>query len=585
MKISFNFVISLFLYLGAIIRIIVSSFFWFAAMLLEIALGLEEFTEAGVVQMGWQITRDLANMFFVLILLVIAFATILRIETYGMKSLLPKLVIAALLINFSLVLAGLIIDFSQVLTYFFYDQIGSTTGVSAQLAKALNIQSVYEINKESGFGDALGAGAGGVLMVVSSLFLGIILILCATFALGVGAFFLIVRLIILWILLILAPIAWLMFILPHTAHLFRQWWNTFLKWVFFAPIYFFFVYLAVKAAEGGAFTSLIRNQTENIINASGFTETSAFVLLSVPSLFLQFICIIGLLFGGLIVAQKMGVYGAQGAMGVVKGVSARAAKWPGQVSRRTLAKMAPPPKKTPSGKLEGGLIQRGLSQIAKIKIAGKLAIPAFRGLEQNRAMVQQEKESIKGWASKNLVDTFDRAPAEGKVARMLQLHENDDLDMLKKPEQRKKGLKLAQRYGQESKLVKAMPSLAGEVNRDVQEVVNKIKPEQAKKIVPEEIDKIQEAIVKAFRDGHWTSAHLGQMGPDPGLRSRIQKIMTKENIESFPRPVQDYLGTDLGRSLYAPEGEPFIKTASPAGAGGRKISEEELEKSREALKK
>jgi hypothetical protein len=71
--------------IGTIIHSIVSLFFWFGAMLLELAFGIEEFTNAGVVQLGWKITRDLANMFFVLILLVIAFATILRVETYGMK--------------------------------------------------------------------------------------------------------------------------------------------------------------------------------------------------------------------------------------------------------------------------------------------------------------------------------------------------------------------------------------------------------------------------------------------------------------------------------------------------------------------
>ena len=94
--------------IGTAIHSLVSLFFWLAAMLLEIAFGLEKFTDAEVVKMGWKITRDLTNMFFVLILLVIAFATILRIETYGMKSLLPKLIIVALLINFSLVLAGVV---------------------------------------------------------------------------------------------------------------------------------------------------------------------------------------------------------------------------------------------------------------------------------------------------------------------------------------------------------------------------------------------------------------------------------------------------------------------------------------------
>jgi len=232
--------------LGTIIFAIVSIFFWLMSMLLEIAFGLEKFTDAGIVQNGWKITRDLANMFFVLILLVIALATILRLETYSMKALLPKLIIAALLINFSLVIAGAIIDFTQVLTHFFYDEVSETAGISARLAEIIHIQKVPQLNEQANIPEKITAGASGVIMMIFSLFFGIALIVCAAFAIGIGAFFLIVRLIALWILLILAPIAWLLWILPNTSSLFQQWWNTFLKYAFFAPIYTFFIYYYIS---------------------------------------------------------------------------------------------------------------------------------------------------------------------------------------------------------------------------------------------------------------------------------------------------------------------------------------------------
>jgi hypothetical protein len=270
-------------------------------------------------------------MFFVLILLVIAFATILRIETYGMKALLPKLIIAALLINFSLVLAGTIIDFSQVVTHFFHDQVKGEFGISAQIAKIANIQKSVEINSEADIATKLATGTAGIFMLIFSIFLGITLIFCAGLVLIFGAFFLIVRLITLWILLILAPLAWFLWILPATAHLFRQWWNTFLKWTFFAPIYVFFVYLAIKAGEGGSFASLVKTETQTILDKSGFKDVLVASLLAQPRLLIQCIVIIGILFGGLIVAQKMGVYGAQGAMGMAKFFGKGAA---GYASRR-----------------------------------------------------------------------------------------------------------------------------------------------------------------------------------------------------------------------------------------------------------
>ena len=56
-----------------------------------------------VVQEGWRISRDIANAFFILIMLWIAFTIIFSIEQYGGKRLLVRTIIVALLINFSLV--------------------------------------------------------------------------------------------------------------------------------------------------------------------------------------------------------------------------------------------------------------------------------------------------------------------------------------------------------------------------------------------------------------------------------------------------------------------------------------------------
>ena len=73
-------------------------------------LTYNDFINAAAVVKGWAIVRDLCNMFFILILLVIAFATILRVEGYDIKKMVPKLIIMAILINFSKTICGLIID-------------------------------------------------------------------------------------------------------------------------------------------------------------------------------------------------------------------------------------------------------------------------------------------------------------------------------------------------------------------------------------------------------------------------------------------------------------------------------------------
>ena len=76
----------------------------------------------GFAKNGWVVTRDLANMFFIFILLYIAIATILEIAAYNAKALLARLIIVALLLNFSLFFTRVIIDASNILALAFYDQ-------------------------------------------------------------------------------------------------------------------------------------------------------------------------------------------------------------------------------------------------------------------------------------------------------------------------------------------------------------------------------------------------------------------------------------------------------------------------------
>jgi len=327
---------------------------WLAAL----GLGILNFAnpqKAQLVQEGWKVARDLANMFFVLILLAIAFATILRIETYGMKSLLPKLIIAALLINFSLVFAGVNIDFSGVMTAFFVsdgqvffkdiakamklpkimtttaeekgetyrcvlngviqiegipaDQCNYCIGACEPMPTAAKLQTE---NDWKGLGDSYWA-------VISSLFFSIMFTVVAAFVFGALAFLLLGRILIIWFLLIIAPIAWLFWVLPATRHLFSQWWNTFIKWVFFAPAAFFFIWLSVKSwsqfispSGGSAVGGVKQIVTDEMLGSQLVPQIME------PTNFVQFLLVCGMLLGSLIVAQKMGIYGAQGAIGVAK---------------------------------------------------------------------------------------------------------------------------------------------------------------------------------------------------------------------------------------------------------------------------
>ncbi len=72
------------------------------------------FIDAAPVVAGWPLVRDVTNMFVIVVLLAIAFGTIIGYQNLHYKGVLGKLLLMAVLVNFSKQLIGLLIDFSQV---------------------------------------------------------------------------------------------------------------------------------------------------------------------------------------------------------------------------------------------------------------------------------------------------------------------------------------------------------------------------------------------------------------------------------------------------------------------------------------
>src|SRR3989338_2173319 len=72
------------------------------------------FGASPVVAAGWAIVRDTVNMFFVIILIVIAFGTIIGVSRFNWQQQVPRLLFVAVVIKFSKTLSVLMIDIGQV---------------------------------------------------------------------------------------------------------------------------------------------------------------------------------------------------------------------------------------------------------------------------------------------------------------------------------------------------------------------------------------------------------------------------------------------------------------------------------------
>ena len=203
-------------------------------------------SEVGVVRAGFDITRDLANILLILVLVFIGLATILRVKDYEAKKLLPILIIVALLVNFSPVLVGFVVDISNIVTNFFLNMGSFEHTISVFLMIGDYFGKVFSILTEFGeVWDIMGH-------IVGVIVLGIVLILFFTYASWIYLMIvriLIVRVIALWILMILAPIAFLFYILPATRGLATKWWQNLVQWAVLGIPIGFFLFLSFKILQ------------------------------------------------------------------------------------------------------------------------------------------------------------------------------------------------------------------------------------------------------------------------------------------------------------------------------------------------
>lgn len=193
------------------------------------------------IAMGWNFTRGLTNIVFVVALIAIGVGTTLRIREYQVQKLLLPLITIALLVNFSPVILGIIVDASNIVMNFFMQGGLQSGNVFANLA----LQQVDLIKGLAGgvkfwdptaTGEALAAAAASVMMIFFNI---IAMVIYSLYSL-----LFILRYVAIWILTILSPLAFASYILPKTRGVFNQWWKLFIQWSIIGVIMGFFLYLS-----------------------------------------------------------------------------------------------------------------------------------------------------------------------------------------------------------------------------------------------------------------------------------------------------------------------------------------------------
>jgi len=177
------------------------------------------------------------NLFFILMLLLIAIGTILRVPTYGDKKMVFNVILAALLINFSKPIALLFIDISQLAMGFFMGAL-SFNGSQTFADQILATIQIHTTLAPSNYG----ADGKGYLTPIFLSLVAIIFFLVMAVMLFVLAATLLVRVVAFWVLIILSPMAMFGLAMPRTGlgSLQRDWFQKMFHWSFLARFSCFF---------------------------------------------------------------------------------------------------------------------------------------------------------------------------------------------------------------------------------------------------------------------------------------------------------------------------------------------------------
>jgi hypothetical protein len=303
--------------LGHIANTFIRILGWVLLQLTRVLFGLmvyNDFVESDAVELGWTLIRDVANLFFVLILLAVAIATILKVESYNFKRFLPKILIMAVLVNFSKLICGLLIDFAQVIMMTFaaaYAGIGGVGGWT--LMQALRVPEMLTAVAEATRGGwSVKEKALELLGVLMAAYLAVGLMIIAVVTVLVMVVVILMRMIMIWILVVLSPLAFILSAFPQGQRYAQQWWQEFAKYVIIGPILAFFLWLTFAMVGDQGITIKQAEELEITRETVGQEmEPGFFTAIGELSNFVSFVIAIGMLMGSLVITQQIGVQGGQ----------------------------------------------------------------------------------------------------------------------------------------------------------------------------------------------------------------------------------------------------------------------------------
>ena len=241
-------------------------------------LNVNPLEQNGSIYQLWGTLRTIANVLLIIAFLVIVFSqlTSAGVSSYGVKKMLPRLMVAAIAINVSYFIVAVAVDVFNITGAGVYDIL---TGVADEAKGVPTWDNLIGIIV--GLGAGVGIGLAGVSVsggVGAALLLLLPVAATAVLAFVVALVVLMLRQALIPLLAVLAPVAIVMYLFPNTESWFTKWRKTFLGLLLLYPIAaFLFGGLQVVAVTIAG------------DNPNWFSTLTALIVMAAPLFMLPFI--------------------------------------------------------------------------------------------------------------------------------------------------------------------------------------------------------------------------------------------------------------------------------------------------------
>jgi hypothetical protein len=207
----------------------------------------------------WGVVLGIANIGLAISFLVIIFsqATSIGLSTYGIKKILPRVVAVAILMNLSFFICAAAVDIANILGVSIKEIVSSGMTIIDNADPAADVQ-----NGASGAQNWSAAIIGilglGLAVSTGAIFLLLPLVLTALFAVLTALLVIAARQVLITLLIIVAPLAFLAWVLPNTEQWFTKWRKLFTAMLLMYPLVMIIFYgsllmskLILVTTEGG----------------------------------------------------------------------------------------------------------------------------------------------------------------------------------------------------------------------------------------------------------------------------------------------------------------------------------------------